>query len=112
MRQNDLELVLELDGDFFWEEEEVCGCRNKWRGATVGPRGRGRAQGVGRTLHLHGQVDAPLLCSQCQIFSNILEKIIFKFQGIWRTFIVGVFLYCTDNQITDKKHYFYFILYK
>ena len=21
----------------------MCGCRNKWRGATVGPRGRGRA---------------------------------------------------------------------
>ena len=35
--------MLELDGDFFGEKEEVCGCRNKWRGATVGPRGRGRA---------------------------------------------------------------------
>ena len=39
----------------------------------------------------------PLLCSQCQIFSNIPEKIIFHFQGIWRTFIFGIFLYCTDN---------------
>ena len=28
---------------FFWEEEEVCGCRNKSRGATMGPRGRGCA---------------------------------------------------------------------
>ena len=52
----------------------------------------------------------PLLCSQCQIFSNIPEKIIFHFQGIWRTFIFGVFLYCTDNQITDRKILiFYFI---
>ena len=76
----------------------------------MGPRGRGRAQGVGRALHPRGQVVDPLLCSQCQIFSNILEKIIFKFQGIWRTFISGVFLYCTDNQITDRK-IFIFILF-
>ena len=45
--------MLELDGDFFGEEEEVCGCRNKWRGATMGPRGRGRA------LDPRGQVLAP-----------------------------------------------------
>ena len=25
----------------FWEEEGVCGGWNKWRGATMGPRGRG-----------------------------------------------------------------------
>ena len=46
--------MLELDGDFFWEEDGVCGCRNKWRGATVGPRGRG-----GRALDPRGQVPAP-----------------------------------------------------
>ena len=50
--------MLELLGDFFGEEG-VCGCRNKWRGATMGPRGRGRAQGVGRALHPRGQVLAP-----------------------------------------------------
>ena len=37
----------------FLEEEEVCGCRNKWRRATMGPRGRGRA------LDPRGQVLAP-----------------------------------------------------
>ena len=31
----------------------MCGCRNKWTGATVGPRGRGRA------LDPRGQVLAP-----------------------------------------------------
>ena len=76
---------------FFLDEEEACGCRNKWRGATRGPWGGGHA------LDPRGQVLAPLMCSQCQIFSNILEKIIYHFQGIWRTFIFGVFLYCTDN---------------
>ena len=35
----------------------------------VGARPRG-----GRVLHPRGHVAAPLLCSQCQIFSNILEK--------------------------------------
>ena len=45
----------------------------------------------------------PLLCSQFEIFSNIPDKFIFNFQGIWRTFIFEVFLYCTSNQITDRK---------
>ena len=42
-----------------WEEEEVCGCWNKWRGATRGPRGRGHAQGGGRALDPRAQVLAP-----------------------------------------------------
>ena len=46
----------------------------------------------------------PLVCSQCQIFSNILEKIIFNFQGIWRTFILEVFLYCMDNSGNRQKN--------
>ena len=45
--------MLELVSDFFWEEEEVCWCRKQWRGATRGPRGRGRA------LDPRGQVPAP-----------------------------------------------------
>ena len=58
----------------------------------------------GRALDPRGQVLAPLLCFQCPIFSNILEKIIFKFLGIWRTFIFGVFLYCTDNSENRQKN--------
>ena len=64
----------------------------------------GRTQGVGRALHPRGQVVDRLLCSQCQIFSNIPEKIIFKFHGIWRTFIFGVFLYCTDNSENKQEN--------
>ena len=37
MAEDELELVLELVCDYFWEEAEVCGCRNKWRGPTMGP---------------------------------------------------------------------------
>ena len=93
----------------FGEEDEVCGCRNKWRGAIMGPRGRGRAQGVGRALDPRGQVLAPLTCSQSQIFSNIPEKIILNFQGIWRTFIFEVFFIARIIQKTDIKYYFCFI---
>ena len=94
-----------------WEEEEEDGCRNRWRRATVGPRGRGaRPRGVGAPSTLVARWLAPLVCSLFHKSSNILEKIIFNFQGIWRTFIFEVFLYCTDNQITDRK-IFIFILF-
>ena len=69
----------------------------------MGPRGRGRAQGGRARPPPSWPGGCPLLCSQCQIFSNIPEKIIFKFQGIWRTFIFGVFLYCTDNSDNRRK---------
>ena len=73
----------------------------------MGPRGRGLPRGVGRTLHPRGQVvDPPTVFS----VPNILEKIIFKFLGIWRTFIFKVFLYCTDNQITEEENLFLFYL--
>ena len=88
----------------------MCGGWNKWSGATMGPRGRGRTQGGVRALDPRGQVLAPLMSSQCQIFSNILEKIIFKFQGIWRTFIFEVLLYCMDNRIKTDKYLFLFYL--
>ena len=77
--------MLELDGDFFGEEEEVCGCRNKWRGATVGPRGRGRA------LHPRGQVLAPPAVFSVPEILKYSRKNHMHFQGIWRIFIFGVF---------------------
>ena len=87
----------------------MCGCRNKWRGATRGPRGRGRILEGGRALDPRGQVLAPP-----DVFSvpNILKysrKITFQFQGIWITFIFEVFLYCTDNSDNRRKILFYFI---
>ena len=63
----------------------------------MGPRGRGRAQGVGRALHPRGQVLAPPAVFSVPDILKYSKKIIFHFQGIWRTFIFGVFLYCTDN---------------
>ena len=70
----------------------------------MGPRGRGRA------LHPRGHVVGPLVCSQYQIFSNILEKIILNFQGIWRIFIFGVFFIAWIIQKTDRKYFFFLYL--
>ena len=103
-QQNELELVLELDGDFFGRKKKCVGA-----GISGGEPPWAHESG-GAPWTLVARCLLPLLCSQCQIFSNISEKIIFKFQGIWRTFIFGVFLYCMDNQITDRK-IFIFILF-
>ena len=70
----------------------------------MGPRGRGRA------LDPRGQVLAPHVVFSVPDILKYSRKIIFKFQGIWRTFIFGLFLYCMDNQITDRK-IFIFILF-
>ena len=51
--------MLELDGDFFGVEDEVCGCWHKWRGVTRGPQDRGARPIGGRALHSHGLVLAP-----------------------------------------------------
>ena len=96
-QQNDLELVLELDGDFFGRKKKCVGA-----GISGGePPWAHEAGGAPWTLVARCLL--PLLCSQCQIFSNIPEKIIFHFQGIWRTFIFEVFLYCTDNSDNRRK---------
>ena len=82
--------MLELDGDFFGRKKKCVGA--------------GISGGAPPWAHEAG--GAP----QFQIFSNIPEKIILNWQGIWRTFIFGVFLYCTDNsENRQKKYYFYFI---
>ena len=87
--------MLELDGDF-WEEEEVCGCRNKWRGATMGPRGRGRA------LDPRGQVPGILKYSR--------KKSYFNFGTFGELLFSGYFYIARINQITGGKYLFLFYL--
>ena len=89
--------MLELVGDFFGRNKECVVA-----GISGGdPRGVHEAGGAPSTLV--GTWLLPLLCFQCQIFSNILEKIIFNFQGIWRTFIFGGIFYCMDNSENRQK---------
>ena len=69
----------------------------------------GRDQGVGAPSTLVARWWLPLVCSQCQIFINILQKVIFHFWDIWRTFIFRVFFIARIIQKNDRKYYFYFI---
>ena len=76
----------------------MCGGWNKWRGPTWGPRGRGRA------LYPCGHAAAPpAVFSVPDILKYSRKKIIFKFQGIWRTFIFGVFFIEREIQKIDRK---------
>ena len=75
---------------FFWEEEEEYGCRNKWRGATWGPRGGGAPSEGGRALDTRGQGLAPHA-----VFSvpNIIQKNHISFLGHLENFYFwGIFL--------------------
>ena len=49
----------------------------------------GAPRGVGRALHPRGQVDAPLLCSQCQIFQ---KKSYLNFRAFGEFYFWGIFL--------------------
>ena len=65
----------------------------------------GRAQGGGRALHPHGHVVGPPgVFSVPIILKYSGKKIIFHFQGIWRTFIFGVFFIARITQKTDRKY--------
>ena len=58
----------------------------------------------GRALDPRGQVLAPLLCSQCQIFSNILEKkSYFNFRAFGELLFSGYFYIAQIIQKTDRK---------
>ena len=95
--------MLELDGDFFGRK---MGCV----GAGISGGGPPWAhEAGGRTLDPHGQVPAPLVVFSVPNILKYSRKIIFKFQGIWRTFIFGVFFYCTDN--SENRQIILFLLY-
>ena len=100
--------MLELVGDFFGRKKE-CVVAGISGGGTGGPRGRGRAQGVGRAPNPRGQVLAPPVCSQCQISSNIPEKNHIKFAGHLENFYFWDILYCMDN--SENRQKILFLLY-
>ena len=69
----------------------MCGCRNKWRGATRGPRGRGRA------LDPRGQVLAPPVVFSTPDILKYSRKNHIKLAGHLENFYFWGIFYCKDN---------------
>ena len=99
--------MLELVGDFFGRKKECVGAGISGGEPPGAHEAGGVPRGVGAPWTLVARCWLPLMCSQCQIFSNIPEKIIFHFWCIWRTFIFGVFFIARIIQKTDRKIVFF-----
>ena len=83
----------------------MSGCRNKWRGATMGPQGRGRAQGGGRALDPRAQVLAPpAVFSVPNILKYSRKKSNFNFRAFGELLFSGYFYIARINQKTDRKY--------
>ena len=94
-----------------YEAEEEDECRDKWRRATVGPWGRGAPCRGGRALDPRGQVLAPPAVFPVPDILKYSRKNHIPFSGSWRTFIFGVFLYCTDKSRNRQKNTILLYLY-
>ena len=73
-QQNELELVLELVGDFFGRKKKCVGAGISGGEPPWVHEEGGAPRGVGAPWTLVPRYLLRLLCSQCQIFSNIPEK--------------------------------------
>ena len=102
MAVNELELVIELDSDFFWRKTKCVGAGIRG-GGTRGPRGRGRA------LDPRGQVPAPTAVFSVPDILKYSRKNHIKFAGHLEKFYFRVFFIAWIIQKTDRKYYFYFI---
>ena len=81
----------------------MCGCRNKWRGATVGPRGRGRA------LDPRGQVLAPPAVFSVPDILKYSRKNHISILGHLENFYFRCIFYCTGN--SENRQKILFLLY-
>ena len=110
-QQNELGLGFELVSDVCRRKKEcvvagISGGEPPWA-HEAGARPGGWAR-PGPSWPGAGSPCCVLSARYSQIFQ---KKIIFNFQGIWRTFIFGVFLYCKNNSDNRQKilFLFYFI---
>ena len=89
--------MLELDGDFFGRKKKFVGAGISGGEPPWAHEAGGRARGGGCALDPRGQVLAPPAVFSVPDILKYSRKNIFQFWGIWRTFIFGVFFYCTDK---------------
>ena len=76
----------------------MCGGRNKWRGATMGPRGRGRA------LDPHGQVLAPPVVFSVPDILKYSRKNHIPISGHLENFYFQGIFYCKDKSENRQKN--------
>ena len=79
----------------------MCGSWNKWRGATMGPRGRGHA------LDPSGQVLAPPAVFSVPNILKYSRKIHISFSGHLENFYFWGIFYCMDNSENRQKILFF-----
>ena len=80
----------------FWKEDEVCGCRNKWRGPPWAHEAGGRA------LDPRGQVLAPPVVFSVPDILKYSRKKHTKFAGHLEHFYFRIFFIAWINQKTDE----------
>ena len=98
--------MLELDGDFFGRKKKCVGAGISGGGQPWAQEAGGAPQWGGHALDLRGQVLAPSAVFSVPDILKYSRKIILNLQGIWRTFIFGVFFIARIIQKTNRKYYF------
>ena len=94
--------MLELDGDFFGKKMECVGAGISGGGPPGAHETGGAPRGLGAPSTLVAWCLAFLQCFQCLKSSNIPEKSILNLQGIWSTFIFGIFFNARIIQKTER----------
>ena len=88
--------MLELVGDFLGKKKECVGAGISGGEPPWAHEAGGAPRGVGAPWTLVARCWLPLMCSQCQIFSNILEKSYLIFRAFGEL-LFSVYFYCMDN---------------
>ena len=81
----------------------MCGCKDKWKGPTWGPRGRGAHLGGGRALDPRGQVLAPPDVFLVPYILKYSRKNHISFSGHLENFYFRGIFYCKDNSENRQK---------
>ena len=84
--------MLELDGDFFGRKKKCVGAGISGGEPPWAHKAGNAPKGVGAPWTLVARCLLPLLCSQCQIFSNIPKKSYLNFTAFGELLFSGYFL--------------------
>ena len=103
-QQDELELMRELVSDFFGRKKECVVAGMSGGDPPWAHEAGGAPRGVGAPWTLVARCLLPLMCSQCQIFSNIPEKNHISISGQLENFYFRGIFYCTDTSENRQKY--------